>query len=300
MATTYFNGFHTKTLLIPVPQGTNTIVLQKSNTLGLSDNLLIYGFIVRPHEETTLSYDNRPLVVETVFNNAFFSLHVKNKKNNNVDVVLDSIPLKEMVENGCRKITPVRSEDVDWSRSNIALNNTGETAVLNSGSVFELVVLYTHGGEENKPLVQNCVDFRTGYTSIPVNNVSKTLPINNAQQRYSLSNTPTFGMPQDALVLGFSLVQSQNILRGEPMAPSTVKSGYLSLQMDSNLFVEKFPLEFVDYKTLLPFELDYFPIIPIKAKELNWATSEVLLMRNSGIGANTVFQINLHWVYPSA
>lgn len=294
----HLKGFHTKTILVRVPQGTETIVLQKSNDLGLPDNLLITGFLVRPHNIDKVTYDNRRLVEATVFENAFLNLHVKNAKTQQVEVMLSQVPLQGIADTGAKMITPTLAGNVDWSSSHIALNKTAVSAVLNSDTVFEMVVLYTSGEADNTPLLYHPINFRTGSYYAGANCLHKQLLLNDNQTKYSLSNTNTFGMPREALVLGFSLEQYSTLLKGKAMNDLSITNGYFSLQQGSTLFIENLPLEMIEYKSLLPFNLDYFPIVPVEAQAINWQSSCINLLDISNVDDDEYFQIRLRWIHP--
>jgi hypothetical protein len=293
------SGFNTKTILVKATKGTKRITVQRGTELGLPDNFLIYGFWARPHGQNKVSYDNNPMVPIIVFENSFINLITKSNNGRSQEVLLSNYRMASFVEDGFKYIEPILSGNIDWSASFIELNATAENnlAVAADDSVYELVVFYTLDNKDTKPIQNNTVEFRTGFGYLGGNTLHKQIELIAQANKYLLSATNTFGMPRNAWLIGVSVEQPEEVLRGEPLVDTAIRSSFLSIQQESTLFIENYPIELVDYLGGLPFQLNYFPIVPIPVEKINWTSSNVTILDNTQFTPGQVFQIQLYWVH---
>jgi hypothetical protein len=285
-----YNGFRAKTVNIRTYTGVTKFELQQSNELGLPENSIVTGIMVRQHSKDKKASNYEDLVASEVFENAYITLK-SHRKTEGISTILDTCYLPEGIDRSFL-FEPIKSQYIDWNNSFISINKRAKPDLVDN-RVIELVIIY-------RPFqictLESGFNFRTGVKLLGTRRRTKFLPLVSGRVENPLSGSANVGLPRNSWVVGFSTLSNQFPLEGEPMSSDAYSSSFLTLKRMTDCFIESFPIELVDYQDVLFPDLDYFPIEPVKVLDLDWESSKLNI--NNGVNAITgqVFQIQLIYV----
>lgn len=291
--TTY--GLKQLTINIPISAGKTRFDLQQNNELGLPDNATIVALQCRAHDDTITSYDGSLLVKTAVFDNAYLTLKDTVCKNGNINMVLSEFSMTELV-NKAFFMEDISTNLIDWNNSYIEVNKR-VSADLANDTIIEIVVWYE---DDCNPAIENRFNFRDGTLLAGKRVRSFEIQLNATKLKYNLSNIPNIGLPQDAIIIGYSTRANGFPLRADdPQNAASLASTYFTLQVGRNQMIENFPAQISDYKETLFPNLDYIPITPTLCTAFNWQNSNIQISDNTGVTVGMAFQFSLIWYRPS-
>jgi len=114
-------GLLTKTINIPVSAGKNRFDLQQNNELGLPDDALIVAIQCRSHDDTIISSDGDPLVLSTVFENAYITIKDRECENGRINMLLSQYHMESLIDKAFF-MENKESGLIDWNNSFIEVN----------------------------------------------------------------------------------------------------------------------------------------------------------------------------------
>ena len=286
------NGFQAKTINIRTTAGGLKFNLQQINELGLPHDCNILGLWMRNQQDTIIASNGLNLVSGTVYQNSYLSLKDRSSSDGRIDLVFSEYG---MVQLGRAKfIQPIASSLIDWNQSFIQLNPRA-TAVDNA--VYEIVVIYS--SPDSEPEFPVRLQLRTGEQFAGLRIASFEVPLNPIQNQYPLSNTDNIGIPQDALIMGFSTQANQNPLFGEfAQNTQSARATYFTLKQGTCAFIDQFPASLNAYNLLLTESHFYFPIVPTQVMAIDWQQSKIEIKDLTGVTDGMVFQFTLYWWSP--
>lgn len=287
-----YNGFRAKTVNIRTYTGATKFTLQKSNELGLPKDCIVVGIMVRQHSSTKIASNNKPLVDDNVFENAFLSLKSYTETDGML-LFLDKYYLPLAMDKTLF-FEPQKAINIDWNESFITINKRAASSLVDD-TFIELTILYREF-ENNICELPNCFTFRTGVKLLGTRRKNKDLPLLVGETEVPLSNTTNLGIPRNAWVVGFSTRNTGFPYSGDPMDLSAFYSTYLTLKRKTDCFIESFPVELENYQDTLFPDIDYFPIEPVKVLDLDWESSKLDIKNVAGIKKGQVFPIEFIYV----
>lgn len=283
------NGFQTKTVYIRSVAGALRFNLQQVNELGLPQNALILGIQARVHNNTIIGANNLPLVDASVFDNAFISLKDRSSASGKIDLLLSEYPLSFLQRFGTEFIQPVESCLIDWNQSYIQIN---PRVTANDNEVFELLIYYSDM-KSDKPFPNRFL-FRNGEEFSGERIASFDVPLNTVQNQYALSNTNNIGLPQDAIILGFSTHYKFNPLYGERQSSQSYDSTYITLKQGTCAFIDQYPVNQTDYDGIVG-TTNYLPIVPTNVMAIDWQQSKIEIKDLTGLANDQAFNFSIYW-----
>ena len=290
-------GLKSTTINIPVAPGTTRFQLQQNNELGLPHDALILAIQCRAHSDEIVSSVSTgiTLVKDTVFQNAYLTLKDTNCNDGKINMLASQYHMENLVDKALF-MENVTSERIDWNNSYIEVNQRAKND-LAKDTVFEIVVWYQDSC--NTP-IKNRFNFRDG-TKLAGKRVKYfEVPLTQNGGKYKLSNIPNVGLPQDAIVIGFSTKKNDNPLFAiEAQSEESHRSTYFTLQKGIQQIIEDFPAQLEDYKETIFPDLDYVPRTPTEVQEINWQSSHVRVNDTTNLNANQSFQFYLFWYRPT-
>ena len=283
------NGFQCKTINIRTTAGGLKFNLQQVNELGLPREAMILGIWVRTHDNTVTASNGLTLVDAAVFDNAYLSLKDRSSSSGQIDLVYSEYHYPELVT--ATFTQPIISANIDWNQSFLQIN---PRAVANDNQVFEMVIIYSDPCSEME--FPNRFEFRFGQDYAGCRISSFEVALNPLQTQYPLSNTDNIGLPQNALILGFSTRSNDFPLFGNASQPALSRlSSYITFKQGTCAFVDQYPVALDTYNNLLIPGCNYFPIVPTQTMAIDWQQSKLEILDNTGIVAGMVFQFSLWW-----
>lgn len=283
------NGFQTKTVYIRTVAGGLKFNLQQVNELGLPQNALILGIQTRLHTNTIIGANNLPLVDNSVYNNAYISLKDRSSASGKIDLLLSEYPLSYLQRFKTEFIQPVESCLIDWNQSYIQIN---PRATANDNEVFELIIYYSDM-EDDQPFPNRFL-FRNGEEFSGERIATFDVPLNTVQTQYALSNTNNIGLPQDAIILGFSTHYNSNPLYNESQSFDSYNSTYFTLKQGTCAFVDQYPVNNTNYDNLIGTN-NYVPIVPTNVMAIDWQQSKIEIKDTTGLANDQAFNFSLYW-----
>lgn len=283
-------GLKTKTINVQTEQGAIKFRLQQNNELGLPRDSVIVAIQCRNQTEEITSSGGMKLVSTDVFENAYLTLKDNDCPGGGlIQQLISQVYMPTFVDQAFF-MQPTPSTLIDWNESFIQVNPRVRAEVKDL-QVFELVIYYLD--DCNKPIKPR-FNLRTGTNKAGIRKAYFEVALNTEATKYALSNSPNIGLPQDAIILGFSTRQNEKPLYGaEGISDEVLDSSYFTLKKGTWSFVESFPSALEDYKETLFPEIDYFPISPMINNEIDWQQSHLELKDNTTVTDTMVFQFYL-------
>jgi len=286
------NGFQAKTINIRTTAGGLKFNLQQINELGLPHDCTILGLWMRPQVNTITASNGLNLVSNAVFTNSYLSLKDRSSFDGRIDLVFSEFGMVDLQR--AKFVQPISSDLIDWNQSFIQLNPRA-TAVDNA--VYEIVVIYS--APDSEPEFPNRLFLRTGEQFAGLRIASFEVPLNTTQTQYPLSNSDNIGIPQNALIMGFSTNPHQNPLFGElEQNTASLDCTYITFKQGTCAFIDQFPASLNNYELLLQQSHYYFPVLPTQVMAIDWQQSKIEITDNTGILDGMVFQFTLYWWSP--
>lgn len=283
------NGFQCKTINIRTTAGGLKFNLQQVNELGLPREAMILGIWVRQHDNTITASNGLTLVDGAIFENSYLTLKDRSSSSGQIDLVYSEYHFPELLT--ATFTQPIISANIDWNQSFIQIN---PRATANDNQVFEMVIIYSDACSEME--FPNRFKFRFGQDYAGCRISTFEVALNTVQTQYPLSNTDNIGLPQNALILGFSTANNETPLFGEVgMNDQSRNSSYITFKQGTCSFVDQYPVSLEDYNAFLIPGLNYFPIIPTQTIAIDWQQSKLEVLDNTGIVNGMVFQFSLWW-----
>lgn len=282
------NGLKSKTININLTAGESKFYLQQSENLGLPEGAKIIAIATRTHDSSINSYQKKQLASTTVYNAAFLSM----LDTNNNDI-LNGYQLNRTA-NKAVFIEPIKASGIDWNNSYIDVANAAVSAIVDS--IIEIVVFYIEGDYTHT--VNNQVLFRTGFQQIGVRQTAYQVAVETNRDEYPIADR-NIGIPNNAYIVGINTTRSLTPQKGTAQDDSSYSSSYLTLKKGTEILLDNFPIALVGYSTLLFPGLDYFPIEPVLAGDIDWKASEIKIKNTNELTDDMVAQIDIVWCMPS-
>lgn len=291
---TKIQGFRAKTINIFLGASTTKFRLQNNNELGLPGNAIIQAIQCRTPTNDGRVSNGDNMVNATVFANSYLNLKYR-KSNRKIDLLTQAYYLPNLITNALF-LNPVESCAIDWNESFIQINQRAQSSVV-VGSFYELIIYYSIECEEK--VFSNRLKFRSGYKRLGIQVAKFEIEIFSGQPIYRISNTENVGLPLDAWVVGYNTSQPAFPLSDGITQGLSKSSSFITLKRGTELFIDAYPTEIVNYKTALIPDFNYMPIEPIEVIKVDWSNSFLQIFNNSIIASTEIFSFELYWFQPN-
>ncbi|NDC96085.1 hypothetical protein EB077_12325, partial [bacterium] len=192
---------------------------------------------------------------------------------------------------------PRKVSEVDWERSVVYFPYSYLPQM--SGD-FELVVIYYDPARELKVCAGQTDISNYSIAGYRTKQIEIILQAN--RLTYSLAKNSTIGIPDECLIVGIGLGYFGNILNtGNSTGFERKDAAFITLKKGSTIVIDNFPVTLgntINMNKLDKSGFNFLPIQAVKAKEIDWEGSALLISNlvPELAGASAIFQI--YYVQP--
>lgn len=286
-------GLRSKTINILTVASTPKFKLQNNNELGLPSNAVIVAIQCRAPEAEAKTANGNNLINQTVFQRSYLNLKVR-EKTGRIDLLTQNYYMPYLVNNALF-LDPRHSSCIDWNESYIQIKESALASVDTSES-YEIIVYYL---VDCPPMqIDNRFCFRTGNAYIGERTARFEFLMNIDQTIYKLANTENIGLPQDAIVLGFTTSQPPFPLKTGTAVTTALKNSFITIKKGTTSFIDAFPCQLSNFKDTLFPTINYLPIEPHPVKEWDWNQSFIEIKDKASIIDGERFSLEIVWYKP--
>lgn len=271
--------------------------------LGLPTEARVYGIAIREKnvDQDQRSINNNPLAVSQVYRNTFITL-----KDIDTNTIMYQQPLYPDQSKKVFYFEPRKAAEIDWQRSVIEVLPAAFQAFLADGQDLEIMVLYDYPLIDEE--VSNSLYFKSGRNLMPLRYRTFEVILRDGIQRYPLSTQSNIGLGYRDVLVGMDIINAGRKSKSGRTTPQVTNSMFLSLNQNTQVFVEDFPVGFAgitsdDLRVLNPtmdFELSYLPISPVFAGSIDWQRSQLFISNPNDVVDGNAVMLGLIYVTEEA